>query len=297
MAAARKGNGNTSKTNPAVVKGALRNVKAGVPPKPAKETQEDEKRFLSNVSQAACVREMEKALGFGKQALHLEIAIALATFAQSEAGPSLEAKRAVMSVYADAGFDVNPNGDDYKTVNRRINAAAALFNHMGMEAVTEAMSGKKDEKAIEALKTFLTTEFSFKGINSVLAAAGKPVAQTNTPERREQAKKQEAVKQGGTPEQHAQAGAQSHKNDLTPEDKGVATEVGAEMQARREEVAHNRRATDVQGDVVVLTTAHLHLAVPRDIDMAEISEMITKLATFQAIRASVGSTQQSNHTH
>jgi hypothetical protein len=150
---------------------------------PARNEDRDDKRFLA-ISDASCLTALQRAFGFGKAALHLELAVSLSIFAYSDTGADLITKRHVMSIYGEAGFDVNPNGEDYKTISRRINAAAKLYNTLGgRPEIDRILEGTTEDLAIEMLKNHLTQEYNFSGINAVLAAAGSPVPQYNTPER------------------------------------------------------------------------------------------------------------------
>jgi hypothetical protein len=152
----------------------------------SKEDEEkDNAKLISQVSDGAMTKALKQAFGFGRKALHLEIAVALANFAADGSfKPNLATKKHIMRQYGDAGFEIATDGEDYKTINRRINAAADLYETIGRPAVYEAMGGKNDMEAIASLVDFLIKEYNFKGINSVLRAAGKEVKQTNTAEYR-----------------------------------------------------------------------------------------------------------------
>jgi hypothetical protein len=210
------------------------------------------------VTPAACVRALEKAIGFAKSALHLEVAVALAMFASSDAGVDKEVKRKIMEVYTQAGFSTSPTGSDYKTVNRRINASAALYVKMGRHAVLSAMGGLHEGKAIDSLREFLADEFNFNGINAVLAVAGKPVKQTNTPE-------QALIRA-------AKVGQATTVTPKAGEETAMAATVGERIAQRRAEDA----------GMVVIATANLHVAIPRTTTKTEVQELAMLLMDFAA---------------
>lgn len=282
MAATQKTTSKTG-TNASAQADALKKLQAGKTPAPAPTATPPKAALKQAISDKSCITALEKAMGFGKSALHLEIAVALSIFCYSDNGADREAKRHLMEIYKEAGFDINPNGEDYKTVNRRINASAAFFDKEGPETFLGAMEGMRDGKAIEALKNHLTMEYNFNGINALLAAAGKPVKQYNTPER--QAAAAEAAKEAdksaaGQPTRQPES---TQAQAPTPQDQATATAIGERVEAARGEQAQGqaRRINDAPNSVL-LATEHLHLAIPRDITREELQEMALKIMAFAA---------------
>jgi hypothetical protein len=152
-----------------------------IPKDEGKTADKEANKFLTEISKGACVTAMTKAFGFGKQALHIEAAIALTIFATSKEGVSKATKQLVMDVYKAAGFNADPTGEDYKTCHRRMNTFAKLYNKWGAPMVQEHMDGFKEGRAIDALRQFITTEYDFKGLNDFIAeATGSKPSQTNT---------------------------------------------------------------------------------------------------------------------
>lgn len=294
MAATQNTTGNNG-NNAQIATETLEKLNKGKTPRSSAKEQSDDKRLLA-ISDKSCVTALEKALGFGKSALHLEIAVSLSIFAFSPNGADRESKRHAMEIYKEAGFDTNPEGEDYKTVNRRINAAAALYEKQGRDMFVEAMDGAKEGKAIEALKNFLTQEFNFNGINAVLAAAGKPVKQYNTPEyqakrteeaakdTKSQAEGEKATKVEGQPAAEGKP-AEQQAQTVTPEDKATAAAVGERMEqptmTDAEKASMARRSTDTP-NAVIIATEHLHLAIPRDISRDELQQLALKIMEFAA---------------
>src|SRR5213082_1117949 len=80
-----------------------------------------------NLSIETCVTALQHAAINHKAAIQLELAVGLAVF-QMNGGTNKDARRNLVDIYVAAGWDCAKfAGSDYKTVNRRINAAAALF--------------------------------------------------------------------------------------------------------------------------------------------------------------------------
>jgi hypothetical protein len=151
------------------------------------EEAKDNKKLLNpQISDGALLGALRKAFGFGRKALHLEIATSLAKFAEDGSMiPNKATRSQIIRLYAQAGYDVQSSkGDDYKTVWRRMDAAAELYQTITRPKIYEAMQGKTDAEALAALTEYLAKTYNFTGINSVFAAAQKPVKQTNTPEYR-----------------------------------------------------------------------------------------------------------------
>lgn len=225
--ATRNGNGNGSKTganagtpSPEVIQAALDMVNSGeVPATPAapkanpadteaprSDEAKADKRF-NQISDGSCVNQLMKAHGFDKAALNLECAVAIAVFMYSESGADVPTKKHVMSLYEQAGYDTEPDGEDYKTINRRVNVFAKLYDFEGISKWRNIVveEGATEEGAIEALKNFLTQEYAFRGINDILRHIGQPVKQYNSPEERERRAEKERTRRD------AESGATSTK--------------------------------------------------------------------------------------
>jgi hypothetical protein len=151
-------------------------TKGEAAPKRKGEKKEDE-RFLK-LSMQTYVDALEKAMGFTKASITLEMAVCMSVYA-SYGEASLAAKKEVMLVYQNAGYATATHKDaDYKTVSRRLNAAAALFDKIGVEQIQDITEGTKEEEHIQAIVNFLSTEFDLKSLNAVWAAAGRPIVAT-----------------------------------------------------------------------------------------------------------------------
>lgn len=125
------------------------------------------------------VSALVNAEGFHRDALQLELAVGLSLFAaKADASKAnLVAKKALRDVYAKAGYScATPLGEDYKTVMRRINVAADLFQFVGgREAINEWITSVRPAQQVATIMEQLK-QYNFSGINSVLAYIGKPVS-------------------------------------------------------------------------------------------------------------------------
>lgn len=189
------------------------------------EEAKDNKELLNpQISDGALLGALRKAFGFGRKALHLEIATSLAKFAEDGSLiPNKATRSQIIRLYAQAGYDVQSSkGDDYKTVWRRMDAAAELYQTITRPKIYEAMQGKTDAEALAALTEYLAKTYNFTGINSVFAAAQKPVKQTNTPEYRA-AKATEAQETQSQPPMAPEPAQQPEANV-----EGVSTKAGGE---------------------------------------------------------------------
>lgn len=312
MATTQNGNGNKG-TNEQIANDTLKTMEAtGNAPKAPSNEEKLDKRFLQ-VSEQSCITSLEKAHGFSKSALHLEAAVSLALFCFSNGGADRETKRYAMDLYGKAGYDANPNGEDYKTINRRVNAFASLFDHQGRDMFMEAMEGQTEEQAIEALKNFITQEFNFKGINDILAAAGKPVkqyavaaskaaasqpAQEPAPAKGEDgtAKQAEAAPSGEAAQKAPEATQEGGKQEeVTPEDKATAAKLSERIEQNRQEAVSPNdmtRRVDDQPDSIIFHTERIHVALPRDIGADEVKEMALQLLAFAAQLDTAASTKK-----
>lgn len=206
----------------------------------AKEEQKAEKKadekFLG-MSTATYVTAIENAAGFAKSALHLELAVGLSMFAQ-HGNTSLEAKRDLATVYAQAGYKcATPQDEDYKTVNRRINVAAEFFNWLGgKDQVTEWTVATSEMQSIQAIVRHLEDEFNFKGMNSVMAHIGKPVILKRDREKAAAKKAAPAILVAeAMPDEEYNNLLNMEKHNTLPADKVDALKV--EKQRREEELA------------------------------------------------------------
>lgn len=270
--------------HPVVVENTLKEIEGksegNIPEVPAEEEKQHDERFLA-VSMQTYVNAITSAAGFSRSALNLELAVGLSVFANAGKA-DIDTKKVLYQVYAEAGYKcLSINDEDYKTVNRRINTAAELFKYIGgKEAIDEMTVATSEMQSINVIAQHLQSEFDFKGINSVLAAVGKPVIL-----KRDRGEKDVDSKTGESITSHAKIPEQAkpvekpagHKEETLsnePMTNAVADLVGNGVTEIRE--ARNRRAEDIK-DAFVVKTEHLYLAIPPDVTGQELMQMATQL--------------------
>lgn len=195
MATAKNGGtkGKAAATNapaPEVINQTLDTVQNGGTPAPAPEEgapaiREGKKdnRF-TQISMPVYVKALTDALMNRKAAIRLEMAVGLSVFIRYGSVDNVS-KIQLQRVYQEAGYQTATSKDaDYKTVRRRIDAAAGLFDFIGPDEIAEVTANNDEDAEIRALVRYLEDNYDFYTINGVLEKIGKPVAQTNTPERR-----------------------------------------------------------------------------------------------------------------
>ncbi len=127
-------------------------------------------------SRKVCIKQISGAAINRRAAFQTEMAVGLAIYAEfGKAGKS--ARAALYQIYDAAGYSCkDASGEDYRTVHRRVTAAAKLFGHMGLEKLTEMVGDLTDLKAIQAILEGVT-KLDVTTINGMLAL-DKPAVET-----------------------------------------------------------------------------------------------------------------------
>lgn len=126
------------------------------------------------ISLETYISNIAKAMGSRRVALQIELSVGLSVFA-THGSTSKEARDMLNQIYVNAGWrSVDPRGVDYKTVNRRINATASLFEKLGAEEINNAIGSNKEQRAINAIAKHLE-HYKLLTVNDVFAFAGRPV--------------------------------------------------------------------------------------------------------------------------
>lgn len=126
---------------------------------------------MNNLSADTCVKHLGQSFLIGRRALGVELAVCLSIFAGA-GNTERSAKQLVQEVYKRAGYDAdNKHSRHYKTVNRRLNAAAALYNKLGHTVVAGWMDGHHEDKLIVAVTKGLETH-KFDSLDDVLEFCG-----------------------------------------------------------------------------------------------------------------------------
>lgn len=217
-------------------------------------------------SNSMWVHALQDAGGFHRDALQLELAVGLSLFASKAdaAKATLEAKKALREVYAEAGYAcATPQGADYKTVMRRINVSADLYQYLGgRETVTDWVEDAQPRVQIARIVEKLK-EFNFDGINSVLAHMGKAVAVKRP---REGTTEPSGVASGGT----GTTAQPSEKDKM----------VMAYVQERLKEEASLPPER-------VFNHGKVHCAIPVDATYDDVMAMVADLTIFAATKLKV----------
>lgn len=228
-------------------------VKNGTQPAPRTEKKTDE-RFL-RMSMNTYVKAIGTGLMHRQATLCWELAVDLHVYSQD--ADKKKAQETLFHVYAEAGYDCKDSkGVDYKTIHRRISYGYKLFQWLGGKAAVDEIIGVAAEmKAIQALVSNLE-QYNFKGMNDVMARIGEAVVQKRGGKKEE---KLEAPKQAATPAAAPQP---------STEDKALLNQVAAHIEQQKPAdvaKATDRRAENrpANGDVQVLTTEHMRLAIPK----------------------------------
>ena len=209
-------------------------------------------------AESVWVETLVGASGFHRDAFNIEVAVGLAVYLQKADAEkvTLDAKRELMAVYASAGYACeSPVGEDYKTVNRRVNVTADLFVKLGgratlLDHLTEGMApAEQVSKLLELVKSL-----GFNGPNDVLAYCGRPVA-TKRP-------------------RHQNLGAGEGVGQMTPTD-AVLNESLTQAMERQKMLAELPPGR-------ILRAGPLEVAIPFETTYSDVMQMASALAEFAA---------------
>lgn len=227
---------------PAVIEDALKNI----------DKVADKPLTVSTQTLTAAIVE---ASGFGKKALQLELATGIALFMESN-GVDRDTKQALQRIYEQAGFLCRDQfSSDYKTVRRRIDAAAELYNWIEHTTISEWMGSSKEKKAITNIVKGLE-QYDLRGINSVFALVGKQVVGRKAP-------KEKAPDEAEKPKEEA--------NDE------VANLVATNIESARRE--RSQRKSDQPG-VLNFSTEHVQVTVMPNATKEELINLAMQLLQF-----------------
>lgn len=258
-----------------VVSEALKNIETitkAAATAPKKTEKRDDSRFLA-ISLNTYVSAISSAAISYKFALQMELSVGLALFAEF-GDTDRDAKRALSQVYQQSGYDCEKmDGADYKTVQRRIGAAADLFKFLKKDKIDEWTANTAEMASIQAIAKELE-QYNLKGINSVLALVGKPVTLP-----RDKAKPAAA----SAPQQAAPTGeAPKQKEPSEGQAKEVAQMLATGIQQTREQVAEearNRRITDMVG-AFNFSTEHVQVVIAPEATKSELIRLSMQLLEF-----------------
>lgn len=114
-------------------------------------------------------------------ALEIELAVGFAVILECDNMKRL-ARETLLTVYGAAGSKCTKPGDlDWKAINRRISAAVALFDFIGVQDITEWAEGKTKRDLVEAFRPHIGA-LKLKSVNEVLLACDKIRPPRKSPE-------------------------------------------------------------------------------------------------------------------
>jgi hypothetical protein len=151
-----------------------------------------------NMSTEIYARAIGQAITHRRKALCLELAVGLAV-AHDNKNDEAEGRAALVRVYADAGYDcLKPTGRDYKTVNRRVNMAFLLWNHLGGARKIRLGRVRGAEKLTAAKEIVAMLEVSTAyDVMDLVGRSQRRERETNS-QRRESSMTRRATDQPGT---------------------------------------------------------------------------------------------------
>lgn len=192
-----------------------------------------------------CTTALGAAIVNRKTAVQLELAVGLAVFF-SQGGPTKEARKMLVSAFAMSGYECSALGDkEYKTVNRRINATASLYDKLPISKWVGTLEGMN---AIHAIFDGIGP-YGLETIQDVLRFAAPAKAYVN-------------------------------KTRVKPDDSILGGPVG-HASGQEKVMTQFRRASDqiAEGSLRV-STEHLSLAIPKDVDHDEIVRLAMQLLSL-----------------
>ncbi len=106
---------------------------------------------MSKLSIKTCVKALHGAALSRRTVLQIELAVGFGVFLV-EGDTSRAARQSLCDAYSSAGYQCLTADDaDYKTVNRRINATADLFNTIGIKSVKRWVGDHSESRMLDAI--------------------------------------------------------------------------------------------------------------------------------------------------
>lgn len=217
---------------------------------------------------------LTRADALAKASIALEMSVCIVIYALS-GGATLASKKDVRRAYMAAGYKCeDANGPDYKTVNRRLNAAAALYDQMGSTAkIIEIIGGYTGIAALMSINEHLNLAYNLTTLNSVLTAAGKPVVSVYNSYFKET--------EGGTRRKLAAPTGKNSEEVTTYEAKAADARDAAAQDSYEHRVGNQEGA-------IVLQAGQLQLVVPKDVEYHDVLDMLIELKAVASRLHGVG---------
>lgn len=119
-----------------------------------------------------CVKSISNVTTSRRGLLQVELAVGLAVFMDSGV-VNKASKNLLNEVYLRAGYVcMDSSSKEYKNVNRRIQASAALFDKIGLEVINHWADQTKESKLLQAVAHHLA-EFKFESLDDVHDYVGR----------------------------------------------------------------------------------------------------------------------------
>ena len=133
---------------------------------------------MAILSPQTCVTALSKSMILGRKALQTELAVCLAIFAGG-GSTSREMRALVTDMYCKAGYEAsNTKSRHYKAVNRKVSAAASLYENIGGIAILHWIGNCAEEDVIESVIRGLEA-YQFESMDDVLEFTGRPSNRTH----------------------------------------------------------------------------------------------------------------------
>lgn len=195
----------------------------------------------------ACATALNHAAMNRKSAIQLELAVGLGVF-HMHGGADKEARAMLVNAYAAAGYRCTKLADmDYKTVNRRINATASLFEKL---PVSKWVGQLSDMTALQAICEGLAP-YELYSIQDVLRYAAPQRVQAST---RILVTPNTSIL-SGPPAAGGHTGQQKIRDQM-------------------------RRATDQVKNGRSISTEHMSLLIPKDTPRSELIDLAMQLMSL-----------------
>jgi hypothetical protein len=211
---------------------------------------------MNKLSMTTCVSALNGAAMSRKAAFQVELAVGLAVF--MVAGEvSKDSKSELCEAYASAGYQcIDSDGVDYKTVNRRINVTADLFNVLTLKTVKKWAGRNEETTLIDAIVEGLKP-YELLNVSDVQRYCEPPATKHAANDDRAQTavKPDTSILQGPSP-----------------------TPAPSETNGHTRVINMFRRAADqLEKEGHKVQTEHLALIIPKTVDRDELIAMATQL--------------------
>ena len=202
---------------------------------------------------------LTRANALAKASIVLEMSVCVVIYAFND-GATLAGKTDVRRAYMAAGYRCEDrSGPGYKTVNRRLNAAALLYDHMGgTTKIIEIIGGYTGFTALMLINDHLNLTYNLTSLNSVLAAVGRPVIYSYSSNSKE-------------------IGDDTRHKIAAPSGENSEAFTIHEVEAADAPDAAASDSYEQRAGAIVLQAGQLQLVVPKDVEYDDVLDMLVEL--------------------